>query len=297
MKCLLRLALPGLLLASAFVLHGEENFFEVKKDRGVPRIFRNGKVVPSRIFLGSFRHGHFAYAREAVPREFGYASRIAGVDIFEGHGDLLWREGDLEKMKKVNRETADRFFGAHPGGFMSVRILTTPPAWWFERHPEVRSRWNNGKSGLFNNQSLPALASELYQREVADALRRTIRFYEETYPGRIAGYHIAGLHTSEWVYDTFYLRELEGYDPSTRTGFRRYLAEKYRTDAALRQAWRDPSATLAAAEVPTHAERIGNGRDFLREPAVDRKLLDFFEFHTELVSTTICNLARVARAE
>ncbi len=296
-SCFLRIALLGGLFAVAAGVDGQENFFEVKKDRGVPRIFLNGKVIPSRIFFGSFKHGHFRYSREAVPREYGYASRIAGVQIFEGHGELLWQEGELEKIKAGNQETADRFFKANPDGFMLVRVLTTPPAWWFQLHPEAGSLWNTGKSGRFSGQRLPALASELYQREVTDALRRTIRFYEETYPGRIAGYHLAGLHTSEWLYDTFYLRESEGYDPSTRTGFRRYLKEKYRNDAALQQAWQDPKATLETAEVPAHAERTGDGRNFLREPAADQKLLDFFVFHTELVSTTIRNLAKVVREE
>ncbi len=292
------MSVKSLCLAAAVLMtvaSSGDNVFELRQDRGVPRIFLNGKAVPSRIFFGSFLHGWFPNSKTVVPREFKYASEVGEVSIFEGHGQLLWSEGDLEKIKAVNKETADRFFSANPDSFMLVRLITTPPAWWYEKHPEVRTLFNNGKHGKFEFTTQPALASELYQREVADALRRTIQFYEQTYPGRMAGYHIAGLHTSEWLYDTSYLKESEGYDPCTRIGFRNYLREKYKTDAALQKAWNNPSVTFETAEVPSHEERIGNGRDFLREPAADQKLIDFYTFFTELVSTTICNLARVVR--
>ncbi len=278
---------------------GEKVFFEVKKDRGVPRIFKNGKVVPSRIFFGSFKHGWYKYAKEAVPREFGYASKVAGVELFECHGNLLWNSDRMEKLKEENKVTIERFLSANPNGYALVRLGSVPPPWWFNEHPEASSLWNTGAPEQRQPgwARLPSLASEFYQKEAEEALRRTIRFYEENYPGRIAGYHIGGLHTSEWLYDTNYVKESEGYDIGTRTEFKRYLREKYKTDKALQEAWNDKSITLDTADVPAHEERIGDGKNFLREPVKDQKLLDFFIFHTELVADTICKFAKIAKEE
>lgn len=287
------LMVTAIALSSAIIC--ADNVFEVKHDRGVPRLFLNGKVIPSRIFFGSFKHAGFPHSKTVVPREFKYAHEVAGVDIFEGHGDLLWSDGDLEKLKAQNKAAADRFFSAHPEGFMLVRLGTVPPLWWYDKHPEVRTVFNTGLHSRSPYVILPALSSEVYQRETVDALRRTVQFYEETYPGRIAGYHIAGMHTSEWLYDTSYLRESEGYDPCSRIGFRNYLKEKYKTDTALQKAWHDNSVTFATVEVPTHEERIGNGQNFLREPATDQKLLDFYNFWTKLISSSICRFAKVVK--
>ncbi len=285
-------------LRKIFPDRASKNYFEVKKDRGAPRIFLNGKVFPARIFFGSVAHGHFLpHAKDAVSREFGYASDIGGLSIFEGHGSLLWSDEDQEKLKAFNKERADRFFKANPHAYLLVRIITTPAISWYNKHPEVKTLFNNGKNGKFAHAIQPSLASEYYQKEVAEALRRTIRFYEETYPGRMAGYHIAGLHTSEWVYDSSYLRETEGYDPCTREGFRKYVAEKYKTDAALQKAWNDKNITLKTVDVPTHEERKGDGVNFLKEPATSQKLIDFGVYRNELVSDTICRLARIVREE
>ncbi|MBQ8755913.1 MAG: beta-galactosidase [Lentisphaeria bacterium] len=268
------------------------DFYEVKKDRGVPRIFKNGKVMPSRIFFGSFAHIKFPHAREVVPREFSYAKKVAGVDIFEGHGDLLWSDGDLEKIKAFNKERMDRFFKANPEGFLLVRLVVNPPGWWYKKHPDGLTKWADGRPGRF-----PNLASETYQKEVNEALRRTIRFYEETYPGRMIGYHPAGLRTSEWLYDEHYTTDSEGYDRTTVLGFRKFLKEKYRTDDALKKAWNDPDVTFNTAAVPTHEERKGDGIYFLKEPAKDAKLIDFYTFRTELISSTICRMAKTIKTE
>jgi len=294
------LFLASLLCGSAGnASQGAGPFFEVKADRGVPRIFKDGRVVPSRMFFGSFLHGGFPRSWEAVPREFGHALD-SGVLFFEGHGSLLWEGCDEEKVKAENRKMANAFFAAAKDGrecYMIVRLNCNPPKWWQERHPEAINRWNDPSKidGWIARFPLQSLASETYQRHVVDALKRTVAFYEAEFPGRMAGYHCGGLHTSEWVYDGNYRPETEGYDESTRRGFRKYLRGKYGDEAALRRAWRDEAVTFDSADVPPHETRCGDGRRFLRTWADDARLLDFNEFRTRLVSQTINRLARTIK--
>ena len=261
--------------------------FGLRLDRGVPRIFRDGTVMPSRVFFGSFMHGGFPKAWESVPRQFSYALD-AGVPFFETHGDLFWEGCDEAKVAAFNRRRADAFFAVATNRpcWMIVRLLCNPPTWWMDAHPETYSGWNDKSklTGWVAKHPMQTLASSVYQDAALKAIRRTIAFYEREYPGRMAGYHLAGLHTSEWVYDGFYTRETEGYDEPTKKGFAGYLKRKYGEDAA-------------DSGVPSHAQRVGDGVKFLREPADpdDARIVDFNEYRTRLVSATIRRFARAAR--
>lgn len=65
--------------------------------------------------------------------------------------------------------------------------------------------------------------------------------------------------------------------------FRRYLAEKYRSDENLQKAWGDPEVTLKTASVPDQNQRLGSGT-LLRNPGDprDRRLADFYScYHRE----------------
>ena len=261
--------------------------FELRVDHGVPRIVHDGAVVPSRVFFGSFMHGGFPKSWETVPRQFSYALD-AGVPFFETHGDLFWEGCDEAEVAALNRRRADAFFAAAKGRpcWMIVRLLCNPPTWWMDAHPETYSGWNDKSklTGWVAKHPLQTLASPVYQDAALQAIRRTVAFYECAYPGRMAGYHLAGLHTSEWVYDGFYTRETEGYDEPTRKGFAAYLKGKY-------------GESTADMAIPPHAQRVGDGVKFLREPAdpADAKLVDFNDYRTRLVSATIRRFARAAR--
>ena len=170
-------------------VRNEANDFVLKSDRGVPRIFRGGSVMSSRVFFGSFMHGGFPKSWESVPRQFGYALDC-GVPFFETHGDLFWEGCDIKKTEALNRKRADAFFAAARGRpcWMIVRLLCNPPPWWMTAHPEARSEWNDSSqlTGWIAKHSLQTLASPVYQAEAEKAIRKTIEFYERAYPGRMA---------------------------------------------------------------------------------------------------------------
>ena len=139
---------------------------------------------------------------------------------------------------------------------------------WMEKHPEecvgyadpVESRWAGDYSAC---PVAPSFASPAYRAETARFLRQAGEYFRSKPWGR----RIIGINA--------------GYGPSNDgmpygcnrmpdTGlrmtqaFRRFLAGKYRTDAALRKAWGDDKVTLATASVPDKTQRFGSGA-FVRD--------------------------------
>ena len=80
-----------------------QEFFEVRADRGVPRIFRNGAPMPSRVFFGSFLHGGFPKSWEAVPRQFSYALD-AGVPVSNYGLAIAYMNGIFHRSLQIFRD-------------------------------------------------------------------------------------------------------------------------------------------------------------------------------------------------
>jgi hypothetical protein len=77
--------------------------------------------------------------------------------------------------------------------------------------------------------------------------------------------------------------------------FRQWLTAKYGDDDGLRTAWSDPNVTLAAAAIPTKAQRQATQLGSLRDPATERHFIDFYLYNSELVADTICYFARAMK--
>ena len=287
--------LLGILCCTAAV-SAASPFFEVKRDQnGVPQLYRDGKPMLFRVFVHS---NPYEFSKKADLLKYDYVMRqtimakaIAGVDIGHCHTVLLWEGGNDEAIKEKNRNVIRNYLTYNPDGLFLARMLCNPPAWWCKAHPEAMSLFNDGTVGPF-----VALSSPVYKEALDNALRKTIAFLEEEFPGKIIGGTFCGLGTSEWLYRTDHRRETEGYDPASLAGFREYLKEKYGTDEALQKAWNNPDVTLETVAVTPHELRKGDGKKFLREPATEAWLLDFEKFHSDLPSQTIVRIAKLARS-
>ena len=160
---------------------------------------------------------------------------------------------------------------------------------WLEKHPDECVRYaledpkkSKSYGDFFGNPFVPSFASAAYRAEV----RRLILDFGRYCGSQPWGRRVLGMHDG-------YGGSLDGMPfgchsmPDTgkrmTEAFRRYLAEKYRTDDALRKSWGDPAVTLATAEVPDAKTRGGSG-SFLRDFADprDRRRADYLEaYHRE----------------
>jgi len=197
--------------------------------------------------------------------------------------------GEAEDWSAVDLE-CDRVLAANPNALLLPRFGLDPPAWWAQAHPDHMMVWENGSR---RHTAVPA--SPLYRREAARRAAALVRHLEERYGDRMAGYHPCGQNTGEWFYEETWGQLLNGYAPADLEGFRAWLRQHYATDEALKVAWRDPQVTLATATVPTPAERRTSPAGVLRNPAAERKLVDFAAYQQDAMADLVIELAKAVR--
>ncbi|MCX7006482.1 MAG: beta-galactosidase, partial [Kiritimatiellaeota bacterium] len=180
---------------------------------------------------------------------------------------------------------------------IDARVLLLPrigmdaPAWWLDAHPDCEMRWDRP---MEKHRNAVVYAPE-YRREATQHLAALIAHLEEKFGARIAGYHPCGQNTGEWFYPETWAAAISGYAPADAFAWCAWLRAHYRDDAALRDAWRDPQATLATVVVPPSAERLAAPHGVLRDPLTERRLLDWADFRQEEMAETVCQLAHAVR--
>ncbi|MCC7407076.1 MAG: beta-galactosidase [Phycisphaeraceae bacterium] len=138
---------------------------------------------------------------------------------------------------------------------------------------------------------VPSTASRQYRRDVRDYLAALRRYVEQQPYGKaVAGYRLLNGYDGQWggVGDAY------GYDNEAvhcndfsepmKQSFRAWLTNKYATDEALRQAWNDPQAALASAEIPgpqaRNIDQMSTGV-YLLDPRKNRPVMDYRQFAAE----------------
>lgn len=214
----------------------------------------------------------------------------AGVDFVSFPIATPWPEPGKEPDWSGVDAECRRVLRANPKALLLPRIGMNPPAWWMAAHPDEVMRWEDGP----NHRSLAVVASPLYLRDAAERLSGLVRHLEEAFGEHVAGYHPVGQNTGEWFYEDTWRHPLNGYAPADLAAWRLWLQTRYANDAALQQAWQS-GETLAAATVPTPAERHAAPDGPLHDPQKRRRLLDWAEFQQEAMARCVRALAQATR--
>jgi beta-galactosidase len=253
------------------------------------------RAEPARdLTVAFYRPGQtFAYLG-GPPSPFGSQIKLAagaGVDLVSFPVGLPWpKPGEPVDWTGVESE-CQTVLDANPQALLLPRIGMEPPAWWREAHPDDMMIWDQGPQ----KHTGAVVASPDYRRDAAERLSALIAHLEEKFGDRTAGYHPCGQNTGEWFYQETWGPALNGYAPGDLRAWRRWLAERYPSDAALQAAWQDPQVTSARAEVPAPAERRAAPAGILHDPQASRRLLDWAEFQQQMMADCVCELARAAR--
>jgi len=214
----------------------------------------------------------------------------AGVDFVSFPLAMPWPAPG----EPVNWQAADdlcaEVLDANPRALLLPRFGADPPDWWRKAHPDEVMTWEDG-----SRQHHAVVASPLYRREAAARVAALVEHLESRFGGHMAGYHSCGQNTGEWFYQDTWGTRLNGYAPADTRAWRAWLRERYRTDASLGAAWRQPAATLDGAGVPEPARRRASPAGILRDPAAERALIDFAEFQQQAMADLVCELAHAAR--
>jgi len=253
------------------------------------------RAEPARdLTVAFYRPGQTFTYLGGPPSSFGRQIKLAanvGVDFVSFPVSLPWpKPGDRVDWTGVEAQ-CQTVLDANPQALLVPRIGMEPPAWWREAHPDDMMAWDQGP------QQHPGavVASPEYRRAAAERLAALIAHLEERFGDRTAGYHPCGQNTGEWFYQETWGPALNGYAPGDLRAWRRWLTERYATDAALQAAWCDPQVTLAAVAVPPPAERRAAPAGIFHDPQAGRSLIDFAEFQQQMMADCVCELAHAAR--
>ncbi|MCX7827311.1 MAG: beta-galactosidase, partial [Verrucomicrobiae bacterium] len=232
----------------------------------------------------------------------------AGVDFVSFPIPMPWPKPGVETDWSGVDAACSTVLKANPKALLLPRMGMDPPPWWREAHPGDVMQWENGR------RDRGVVASPRYRRDAAQRLAALIEHLEAKFGEHVAGYHPCGQNTGEWFYADTWQRPLSGYAPTDLVAWREWLRARYRTDAALQQAWgsqagaacnrpaetalqnpRPLPVTLDTVTVPVPAARHVSPAGVFRDPATERALIDFAEFQQEAMADCVIELARAAR--
>lgn len=300
-----------LLLSGAAALHAAApRTGEVKQYQGRPTLHLDGlPTLPQFYGLTHATGGRWSW--EEVPqhnirRFYEIGVRVFYVDIWLSE---MWpREGGEMDISLARRQIAG-VLAAAPEGAVVLRIHTDAPYWWNELHRDECTGYADGPiqehylpGPPHNNEdfsimrSLRASLASLRWREEAGArMEELLRKLAATEEGNaLIGIHPAGGIYGEWHYWGFV-----DHDPDTGPAmtdyFRRWLRRKYGSDRRLQQAWGGGAWRLDDATVPGVAERRATQHGQFKDPAAERRVIDYIEAQQEAVVENIeyfCALAK-----
>lgn len=222
-----------------------------------------------------------AHSRIGGPQGSFYSqvafARDAGVDLVSFAAPTCWAPPEQVQDWTPVDALCRRIIAVNPNVLLVPRFDANAPGWWQERHPEARMVYD-GKSPTH----VACVSDRAYRADMCTHLEKLARHMCETFPGNFAGLHPCGQNTGEWFYYNSWAHPLSGYDPATRTAFREWL--KQRGDFAS-----------AGAEPPTAEERRAHPNGFLRDPARERRLIEFARFQQQEMSDFVAALASACR--
>ena len=274
---------------------------KVVRRNGISIITVNGKEIPiTQALFGSLQDNQLHYAAEAGIHLWGVWVHDFG---FTANGD------DFSKVD----ETIEYYLRNDPEAYLIVNTIVDARyhPWWLQEHPEARCRLENGSDniqGLPEKQLkarrwgkvgyMPSYSSPVWRQEFGDAMRRLVRHLaKQPYAHRIIGIQVSNGHTSEWFNWGSPINRFTDYSECGKAHFRRWLAERYGSDAALRKAWKNPSVTLATAEIPGEKRRVLSGAGVFFDPATHQDVIDYNDFLQFLCCDTIRHYLRIVKEE
>lgn len=250
------------------------------------------------------------WSSEEIPQAALKAMASTGITLFQVEIRLAWlfpddQTLDLSKACAQVRGVLD----ACPQAAVVFRLHIDPSDGWVERHPGEWCRYADGEIDApeeyflhFNTRGAdlartprPSLASRLCIEHQTALLERFLAAFAQTpEAAHVVGFHIAWGVYAEWHMWGF-LKHEPDVGPAMTARFRRFLAQRYGTDAALQAAWNDPKATLADAAVPGMSLRQQPGEGIFLDGRTQRPLIDYHECQHVVVAEAIEHFCHVVK--
>lgn len=246
---------------------------EVKRDKnGTPRFYLNGVPKVPSFFFGNSGH-------PVIYDEMKLAA-VAGVDVVQIPINLPWLGTGTGMLEQAIEANTNALF--------LPRINLTPPAWWQSDNASLMLVDERG--GHASGVEGPSLASDIFIAACKDQLEKLIRYFHNSpYRSRILGYQTAYFSGGEWFYpDPAY--HYWDYSDVNRLKFIAWLQTNYTDIDALNTAWHKSYASFTNVQIPSTNEWLSADDGMFRDPAQQRAVPDYAQYHNNLVADRIAEL-------
>jgi len=241
--------------------------------------------------------------RHNISNFYGAGIRLFQADLWL---EQLWSEDGKFDISPARKQIAG-IRDACPDAGVIFRFHVTAPRWWKQRHPEEWVQYaetgyeDEDSTGLLriledDNYAVRrvSLASELWKQESGEAVTKVLRALAATPEGNaLAGIQVADGIYGEWHNWGFYRHEPDTSGPMTRA-FRVWLKRQYGSDEGLRKAWNQTDVTLETVRAPSVEERQTRS-GIVRDPAKERKVIDYYACMHQVVADRILFYARLVK--
>ena len=253
--------------------------------------FKFGEELRWPIF--ELTNGGSIYAENVV-----YRHGKLGIRVFQaGESEETFLRPDGSLNFDRTDKTVRRILNLVPDAKICLYFRVTAMTDFCKTNPDETMKFGTGPAdggGELRGRPLrPSPASLKLRQEVTRYLKGLADFVNrQPWANRVVGIRVCYGIYSEWhSYGMYHAPDLS--KPMT-AAFRVWLKKKYKTDDALRKAWRDDKVTIETAEVPTAQERWGKD-SFFRSPVTDAKELDFYACYADTHADLLLFMAKTAK--
>ena len=254
---------------------------KVERVRGIPRLFVDGRMMAPNLLM-PIRGPQPEIYRSEIARAARHGVPLVCVCL----------DGTVER-------TVDEVLACAPDAKIVLRIAFPV---------DMRTRGFTGHNYVNQyGEEMPSYsyASEAWFRYTAERVTEVVEAVGAYAPaaGHVIGYHIGAGDSGEWLGPYFWEAYID-CSPVNRQRFSAFLAERYGTDGALREAWDDPAVSLEDDLIPRrlpgteclemfHAygafeDRFLTGRKY-------RRYTDYLEYYNGLAAQRITALAALVK--
>ncbi len=278
---------------------------------GQPTLYVNEQAeLPLMYALTHVTGGRWSW--EELPAHNLRQMTAAGVRLFQVDLWLedIWKGPEQKLDIALARKQIRGVLDACPGGSLVLRLHVNAPGWWNLLHPEECVQYADGPvmdlpEGLpFNHEdgdvvraNRASLASERWRKSAGEQVQQFCNRLARTREGRsVIGIHVSGGVYGEWHPWGFIKQEPDVSIPMQES-FRKWLKNKYGSDAALQSAWAGTRFTLATATVPDTLERQCCADGFFRDTELEQRVMDFYKCQQAVIADDIEFFCRLVKTE
>ena len=255
---------------------------EIRKDLNTASLYIDGEMrIPVLYGLSDFpgAKSNTAQGQRNIKNFAECGIKLVHCDVCLHHG---WRKSTPFDIAPILAELIG-VLETEPDAQILIRLHVNPPYWWLRDNHEETCVYRGHQGdweGLDNGEQIrliqddgwehlrASFASEKWKKEAGEKLAECCKLLSQTEQGkRVFGVQIANGIYGEWHHF--------GTDcgPAMKKYFRKMLEEKYKTEDALKKAWKDENVTFETAEFhPENFQQAAFGD--LRDPETEMRMLD-----------------------